>query len=164
MSRRVLGLALLGMSMLAGCDTGDFGSLLPGSQVSSEPLSGTIDGTAWSYVAGATDPAAAPADPTRATLLFGQPYAGCGAEAPVVSHLEVEVPTQVGDYPFSSSVNGTFVVESAAGGPEERHVTFVGRIIVDSVTPSAVTARLHMLAGSTGADEVNGSFTATICP
>jgi hypothetical protein len=144
--------AVLAAILVAGCGGEEEAAI----EVSTEPLAGRIGGQAWTFAQGDTDALLSEGEPDLFTRLHAASYDACGF-APSGDRLILSVPKQPGDYAFSTQQNGTFVV-----GGTDNLVATRGRLIVESVDGSTVTARVHMIF-DTG-NEVDGRFTATICP
>lgn len=126
-------------------------------EVSDQPLAGTIGGMPWTFVAGETDGFLSEGEDDFFTSLYAEAITSpCGFGSPSGNSLIVSIPKAPGDYDFSTSRNGTFVVGS------DNLVTFEGRVIVHHVTATEVAGGLHMVFD--GDNEVDGQFTATICP
>lgn len=124
--------------------------------VGTQPLAGVVAGSSWTFVAGDTNAYLSDGDDLF-TKLYASSYPDCGSAPFGEDHLLLSIPKQVGDYVFSLQRNGTFAV-----GGSDNLVTTRGRLIVESVDASSVTARVHMIFD--GGNEVDGRFTATVCP
>jgi hypothetical protein len=155
MNRNLGWLAVMAAAAL-GCG-GEGGTGGPGTsiEVSTGPLAGVVGGAAWTFRTGETD-AILSTGSRLFTALYATSYGACGA-APVEAHVLVSVPAAPGDYPFSTQQTGTFVIP-----PTTNLVATTGRIVVTSVSATAVTARVHMIFDA--ANEIDGEFVASICP
>lgn len=124
--------------------------------VGSQPLAGRIGGRAWTFLHGKTDAYLSGTQPDFFGMLFADGAGGCGAFSSS-DRVLLDVPKIAGDYPFSTTRNGTFVVGSSTNLVATR-----GRIIVEQVTAESVTARVHMVFDAS--NEIDGEFVASVCP
>jgi hypothetical protein len=138
-------------TVLVGCGT-DSAADVDLTQV----LSGSVGGAAWTFVAGETNAFLSEGEDDFFAELYPTAYTACGFSAPSGDHLLVSVPKTPGDYPMGTSRNMTFVV-----GDSQNLISFDGRIIVETVTATTVTGGL--VGSYNSANEVNGTFSLTIC-
>ncbi len=123
--------------------------------VATTPLSGTVGGQAWTFVAGQTNAFLSEGKDDFFTVMYPTQFSTCGFSEPGGSHLIVAVPKQVGDYDMGFNRNMTFVVGT------ENKIAFDGRIIVSEVTATKVIGGLH--GSFDGDNEVNGQFEVAVC-
>jgi hypothetical protein len=141
---------IVGIALLAGaCGGGE------GEAIVDTPLSGTVGGQAWTFVAGDTDAFLSEGESEFFASLYAATFTPCGFDTPTGDFLIVSVPKEVGEYDFSLSLNMTFAVGS------DNLVATDGRIIVDEVT--ATTVRGGLVGDFDGDNHVNGQFELTIC-
>src|ERR1700690_3621204 len=101
--------SLLGLAaVLDGCGGGgaDAGG---GAPISSQPLSGKIDGVPWTFLVGETDFFLSSSDPTFFTNLYDTPLdAPCagGIPSPSERALIFNIPKAVGSYTLSFTTGG----------------------------------------------------------
>ena len=109
-------------------------------------------------VSGETDAFLSEGDPDFFTDLYAESRTACGFSSSSTNHLIVRIPMVPGEYPFSlSGHNMTFAI-----APSSNLIAFNGKVVVDEVTATTVTGGLYGRYNE--ANEVNGTFTATICP
>jgi hypothetical protein len=125
------------------------------NQIDSTPLAGTVDGYAWTFVAGNTDAFISSGQDNFFASMYPTTYTACSGIEPSGPHLLVAVPKVAGDYQMNLDRNMTFVVN------DNNLVATQGRIVVDSVSATQVTGGMHAIYD--GANEVNGQFSLTIC-
>ncbi len=125
-----------------------------------ETLSGTVAGASWTFGAGEIDPYQSEGELFFA-MLWPELYDPCelgGHEA--TSWLVLQIPAEVGEHPFTSTLNGTFVYEGQDGS--ENLPVLDGVVRVDEITDTELVGGLAMTDGS-GDFDVAGTFTLTIC-
>lgn len=137
---------------LAACGTDDGASM----EIADTPLSGSVAGQAWIFVAGHTDEFLSRDEPDFFATLFPATFTTCGFSEPSGNHLIVSIPKTVGEYEMGLQRNMTYVV-----GPGENLVALEGRIVVDEVT--ATTVKGGLVSSYDGDNEVSGRFELTIC-
>lgn len=127
-------------------------------EVGTQPLAGRIGGQPWTFGSGGTD-AFLSQDDELFTKLYGEAHDPVCSAFSTSNRIVLGIPKQPGDYAFSLQRNGTFVV-----GGTDNLIATEGRLIVESVDLDAgtVTARVHMTFDAD--NEVDGRFTAAICP
>jgi hypothetical protein len=123
--------------------------------LASTNLAGTVSGQAWSFQAGNTNAFLSQGQDDFFATFYPTAFTACGTE-PNGRSLIVSVPKVVGDFDMGLSRNMTFVEGS------NNLVATEGRVRVDSVTATTVVGALHGIYND--ANEVNGTFTITICP
>jgi hypothetical protein len=156
--KRLTTLLILSLG-LAACGTDDDnGGGGGGVEIVDTPLAGTVGGAPWTFVTGDTDAFLSEGEPDYFTSLYASTFTPCGFSPTSENHLIVQLPMAPGEYAFSLSGNNmTFAI-----APSDNLVTFNGKIVIDEVTATTVTGGLYGRYNS--ANEVNGRFTATICP
>lgn len=147
-------LSLLALLLVACADDGDDWI------IAEEPLSGTVAGEPWSFLAGEVDPFFSEGELLYATL-WPETYDACelGSHA-ATSWLVVQIPAELGEHPFTPTQNGTFVYEE-----QEQPMnlpTFSGLVRVDALDDTELSGGLTMTDGSPDF-EVSGTFTLTMC-
>src|SRR3569833_2386478 len=110
--------------------------------VSSETLAGSINGEPFTFVAGETNAFLSEGDDSFFSDLYGAPYTACGFSQPMGSHVIASVPKQPGDYTLSLQRNMTFTYTDG-NGEIQNLIGTRGRLIVDEVTTTSVSGRLH---------------------
>jgi hypothetical protein len=126
------------------------------TSISSQPLAGKIGGTAWTFVAGATNKFLSEGHTDFFAELYPATYTACSGSGPTGNHAIVAIPKQTGDYEMNLQRNMTFVV-----GASNNLIATQGRIRVDTVTADKVTGGLHGIYD--GSNEIDGTFTLTVC-
>lgn len=147
---------------IAGCtdddDGGGGGTTL---EIADTPLAGTIAGQPWTFVDGETDAYLSRDEPDFFANLYAESISSCSFASAAGNHLIVAVPKTPGEYPFTTQLNMTFVVDDGAGGVDNL-VSLTGKVRVDEVTATLVKGGL---VGRYKSDnEVSGTFEITICP
>jgi hypothetical protein len=151
-------LLLLSVALAACAGDDDSGGGGGDVTILDTPLAGTVAGEPWTFVSGDTNAFLSEGDPDFFTDLYAEAVTACGFSPASTNHLIVRVPMVAGEYPFSiSGHNMTFAI-----APSDNYVTFTGKVVVDEVTATTVTGGLYGRYNS--ANEVNGRFSATICP
>jgi hypothetical protein len=154
---KLTSLLLLSIALTA-CGTDDDDGGGGGVEIVDTPLAGTVGGQSWTFVAGDTDAFLSEGEDDYFTSLYGETISACGFAQTGTNHLILRVPMVPGEYPFSlSGHNMTFAI-----APSDNLVTLDGKVVVDAVTATSVTGGIYGRYDS--ANEVNGRFTATICP
>lgn len=140
----------------AGCDGGDE----EGTEytISEGTLSGKIGGKAWKFVAGGTNDFLSDEEGFF-TVLFDVEAETCGsipqeAERTVL----LNVPRKAGSYDLSLSRSVTLAVGS------DNRVSTTGSMIVKEVTDTEITVGLYAIVDGDSNFEVDGYFTAVVCP
>ena len=128
----------------------------PDTSISSVPLAGTVEGQPWTFKAGATDSFLSDSKGFF-TDFYATAFTACTGQPPSGSSLIVNLPKQPGTYPMSLSQNMTFT-----DGMSDNKIATEGTIRIDTVTATQITGGLHGIYD--GNNEVNGTFTVTICP
>lgn len=151
---------LLGLLSVCGCSS-DGDDKSPSYAISSATLSGKIGGESWSFVAGETDSFLSDSDQLWADLYAEAIPTACqqGGAGGQKNHLILSVPTKTGDFPLSLSQNATFVIEGASS---DNLVATQGRLVVDTLTDTAVTGKAHIIYDAD--NEIDGTFQLTKCP
>jgi hypothetical protein len=152
-------MTLLLLAVFTACagddDSGGGGG---GVEILETPLAGMVGGAPWTFTTGETDAFLSEGEPDYFTSLYAESFTPCGFSPTSTNHLIVQLPMVPGEYPFSlSGSNMTFAI-----APSDNLVSFNGKIVIDTVTATTVTGGLYGRYDS--ANEVNGRFTATICP
>ncbi len=144
--------SVLAFLLVAGCaNTG-------AEDISSGTLAGTINGEAWSFVAGWGDPG----DSDVLVSLFSGAATACGFEDGSETHVLIAVPLTPGTYPFGLDKGQVAtMVYSMTDGTPMNVVATTGTLVVHEVTAEKVTAGVVMVDGD---HEVNGQFEVTLCP
>ena len=147
---------------LAGCGGGTADGS-GNSDISSQPLSGTIDGQRWTFVAGQTDHFLSKPTTFFATL-YDQPIpAACTPGDPpgATRSLILNIPTKVGQFPLSLAFNQTFVYSSGVNNGFQNDIATVGVLEVTSLTTTTIQGGVKMALGN--ADSVDGQFEISVC-
>lgn len=149
-TRLLAGLCVAGC--VAGCGTGPL-------EVSSSPLSGFIDGKAWSFGSAESTPLLSTSEQFFVTA-YAEVVAPCTGAGDQVrtNYLLLNVPTATGDYLLGGGLTETFYLQDIG----TNYVATQGRIVVNQVSATAVSAGAHFVFD--GNNEVNGQFQAQICP
>ncbi|HEY4056233.1 MAG TPA: hypothetical protein VGM39_06470 [Kofleriaceae bacterium] len=129
--------------------------------VSSETMAGSINGEPFMFVAGETNAFLSEGDDGFFSDLYGAPYTSCGFSKPTGPHIIARVPMQPGDYTLSFQQNMTFTYADDDGEIQNLIGTH-GRLIVDEVTTTSVSGRLHGIYDDD--NDVDGAFVLSICP
>ena len=132
------------------------GTSSPDVTIGSTPLAGKVEGTAWTFKAGATDSFLSDAKGFF-TDFYASSFTACTGQPPSGPSLIVNLPKQPGSYPMSLSQNMTFT-----DGMSDNKIATEGTIRIDTVTATQITGGLHGIYD--GNNEVNGTFTVTVCP
>jgi hypothetical protein len=155
MKLKTLAALAVALTACAGDDDGGGGG---GVEILDTPLAGMVAGQPWTFVAGDTDAYLSEGEPDYFTSLYAETFTACSFSPASSNHLIVQLPRVPGEYPFSiNGGNMTFAI-----APSDNLVTFNGKIVIDEVTATTVTGGLYGRYNT--ANEVNGRFTATICP
>jgi len=143
-----------------GGDDDDDGAPL---DISTSTLSGKVGGSAWTFVAGETDPFFSDAGEPFWVDMYAEGFSSAcsSARSTTKNHLILNVPPTPGDYRLSLTLNATFVIESATETTDNLVATS-GRLVVDDVTSSNVRGKAHIKFDAD--NEVNGAFDFAICP
>ena len=149
----LLGAFVLSLSACGGDSDGDEGS----TQIASGNLTGKVGGMSWTLASAQTDAFLSDSDGFWVDL-YSEPVASCDAFGSGNS-LILTVPTKVGSYPLSISLNGTFVVDAA--GTTDNLIATQGLLRVDEVTSAMVRGGLSMTYD--GDNAVSGDFAAVVC-
>jgi hypothetical protein len=123
-------------------------------EIDPTPLSGTVSGQPWTFVAGSTDGFLSQGEDNFFAVFYPKAYTACGSE-PTGPHLIVAIPKVAGDYDMNLSRNMTFTDGS------DNKIATDGRIIVTEVTATHVTGGL--VGTYDASNDVNGQFDLTIC-
>jgi len=141
---------LLAALLLTACGT-DY-------TITEQNLSGSVGGEAWSFVEGETN--AFLSDDDFFASLYAQDFEPCGMGSPSgTNSLILSIPKETGEWDLSLSRNMTFVVHTGSG--TDNLIGTEGLLRVDSVTADTVTGGIY--AEFNGDNEVDGTFTVTIC-
>jgi hypothetical protein len=155
---KLASLALVSLTLTACTDDDGGGGGGGGVTIVDTPLAGTVGGAPWTFATGETDAFLSQGEPDYFTSLYAESFTPCGFSPTSTNHLIVQLPMVPGEYPFSlSGGNMTFAI-----APSDNLISFNGKIVIDEVTATTVTGGLYGRYNS--ANEVNGRFTATICP
>jgi hypothetical protein len=157
------------VSGLAGCgssggnpDAGLPDAGLPvDSGISSQPLSGRVGGQPWSLGTAETNPALSMTGDTIWAEMYPEMFDPCmGGGFPSTHYLLMSIPKTIGDYPISTTLIQTFVVEQPA--TTDNFGATSGRMVVREITATVIRgeARIEFDADNT----VEGRFEATVCP
>jgi hypothetical protein len=136
--------------LVAGCSSDP-------TPIDDTPLTGTVGGQSWTYATADTD-AFLSQDGDYFAVFYAVAFTACGSEPSTAPHLIVSVPKTVGDFDFTTQRNMTFVLDG-----NQNLISFDGHVRVDEITATEVRGGLVGSYGS-GDNEVNGTFTLTICP
>ena len=117
---------------------------------------GSVEGQAWTFKAGQTSAFITDAN-NFFTDMYASPVTSCNGQPPAGPALIVSLPKQPGSYPMSLSRNMTFT-----DGMSDNKIATEGLIRIDTVTATTITGGLH--GKFDAANEVDGTFTVTICP
>ena len=152
MDRRAVTLAgLLTLSLVAACSTGPV-------EISARPLAGVVGGAPWTLVSAETDPYLSANSETFFVSASAEALTACTDAVSTGNSLILSIPKTAGDYPLSDSFKQTFYLAAA----NVNYVTTLGRVVVDEVTTTTIRAQAHVRFDD--ANEVDGNFSATICP
>jgi hypothetical protein len=141
---------------LSGCGGGGDGDNAS-TQIASGNLTGKVGGMSWTLASAQTDAFLSDSDGLWVDL-YSEPVASCDAFGSGNS-LILNVPLKVGSYPFSTTLNGTFVVDAA--GTTDNLIATQGRLRVDEVTSAMVRGGVSMTYD--GDNAVSGDFAAVVC-
>jgi hypothetical protein len=128
-------------------------------EITEQPLAGTIGGAAWTFFEGDTNAFLSDGD-TYFASLYAADFEPCGFGQPSGNSLILNLPKETGEWDLSLSRNMTFVVEGTDG--TENLIGTEGVIRIDSITTDTITGGVH--ARYDGDNEVDGTFSLTICP
>lgn len=121
-------------------------------------LSGKIGGQSWEYASGWTDDFLSDEEDLF-TVLYDVEAEACGFGGPSTDRsILLDIPRTPGEYELSFNQNVTLAVGS------DNNVATTGLLVVESVTDTEVKVGLYAIFGGDEDFEVNGHFTATICP
>ncbi|MGE0403265.1 MAG: hypothetical protein AB7T06_41545 [Kofleriaceae bacterium] len=149
-------LALLTTALLSAGATACTIEASSGDEIVDSNLSGYVAGQSWNFVAGHTDSFLSEGEDDFFAVLFPTSFTPCGFSEPSGPHIIVSIPKTTGDFEMDFGRNMTFVDGS------DNKVAFDGRIRVDSVSATSVTGGL--VASYDSDNEINGTFTVTVCP
>lgn len=143
---------VLAFCLAAGCSIGPI-------EISSAPLSGVIGGDAWSLGSAETNAFLSKSDQFY-MVAYPQAIAACTNAGGTVpgNWLILNIPKQTGDYLLGDGLNGTFFVQSTGFNYRATQ----GRIIVNQVTDTMLSGGVNIQFD--GDNDVDGEFSATICP
>ncbi len=147
-------LALFSLLILSAC-----GDDTDSIDVADTPLSGKVAGEAWTFASAQTNAFLSDEEGYWVDL-YSAPVASCGDSTPAGPKLIILLPSNVGEYDFSPAQTMTFVVPHDGEGPMN-NVASKGRLIVESITDTTITAAVHGIFDDD--NEVDGRFTVEIC-
>lgn len=152
---------IVGLLLAAACssDGGDDG----GSSVSiaATPLSGKVDGKAWSFVSGSTDAFLSEGESTLFTTLYADAVATCsGIPTSTQPEVIVQLPRAPGTYSLSLQRNATFAIQRST--TTDNLVATKGKLVIDEVTATTIKGGAYIEYNAE--NSVNGTFEASICP
>ena len=131
--------------------------------VSSAPLSGTIAGQPWTFVAGQTDFFLSKDDDNFFATLFDKPFASPCVElepAGADHHLILSIPKAVGHYTLSLDLNQTFSYDDATGTPQN-DIAISGVLDVTTLTATSLQGGVKMAYDAN--NSVDGQFVLGVC-
>jgi hypothetical protein len=143
---------VLASCLAGGCSIGPI-------EISNAPLSGVIGGVAWSLGSAETNAFLSMSDHFN-VVAYPQAIAPCTNAAGTVqgNWLILNVPKQTGDYLLGSGINGTFYVQSS----NANFIATQGRVVINQVTDTMLSGGMNIQLD--GNNDVDGQFSATICP
>ena len=151
---------MLGFFLLAACSSDGGDDAGSSVSIATTPLSGKVDGKAWTFVSGATDAFLSEGESTLFTTLYAEAIATCdGIPSPTQPEVLIQLPRQPGTYPLSLARNATFAIQRS---PEtDNLVATKGKLVIDEVTATTVKGGAYIEYDAN--NSVNGTFEATIC-
>src|SRR5690606_6964161 len=122
------------------------------------PLAGVIGGEPWELSFAEAD-----AELSNDSELFVEAHGEtsstrCGVHISATSFALLKVPTAIGEYPFSPTINATFVLNDRN---QSNLVATKGKVVVESVTEAEVIARAFVEYDPS--NRIDGRFTITLC-
>lgn len=153
MTKHFLGWLVVTLVGTAACGGGGT------TEVSADPLAGSINGKPFTFVSGETNGFLSEGDDNFFSDLYGEASTPCGFSHPTGPHLIASIPMTPGDYTLSLQLNMTFTYDD--GDTIQNLVATNGRLIVDEVTTTSVTGRLHGIYNDD--NEVDGAFMLAVC-
>lgn len=155
MQRKMRATVILFSSALAAFLAGCGGS--PTYTIAEGNLAGKIDGKDYTFVSGYTDDFLSKSD-KYFTTLYSEKVDSCTAFPAGDLKVLLQVPKEVGDYELSLSHNVTLANGS------NNYIALTGLLSVTKVSDTSIEAGVHAIFEDKPDDEVNGHFTATVCP
>jgi hypothetical protein len=157
---RLGALSLLLLVPLA-CGGGSGGG---GATISDQPMTGKINGMAWTLMVAETDSFLS-TDKFFANL-YNVPIASpCNGGFPTGSTLSMilNVPKAVGSYNlgFAQNLTATFVIDDGVN-PVQNNIALQGTIEVTALTATTITGGANITYNAS--NTVDGTFTINICP
>jgi len=136
-----------------------------GGSISSQPLSGMINGQPWTFVAGQTDHFLSQGKDTFFTSLYDQPIPAASACTPgdppgTTRLLILNVPMKIGQFPLSLAFNQTFSYFDGVHS-FQNDVATSGVLEVSALSATTITGGVKMAFGTK--DAVDGQFEISIC-
>jgi hypothetical protein len=160
MKRHLTTFALL--LSLAGCGGGDASGGDGGVTGANHPLSGMINGMAWTGVAGQTDSFLSMNEPTYFTTIFEVPIdSACSFPSASDRQVILRIPKTLGNHPITFDMNATLSYY-VGNNTTENKIATSGYINVTEVT--ATTIRGSAKVPVNAANTVEGTFEVAICP
>lgn len=130
-------------------------------EISSEPLSGVINGEAWTFVSGTAQDIFDDGElwvDLYASAPSGDDPCSISAHGFEETSIIMSVPAEELDRELGLSTTVTFYYED--GGEPTNEIVTEGRLIIDEVTDETMSGRLFATADG---GEVDGTFSVTIC-
>jgi hypothetical protein len=161
------GWALAGLLAIAvglgGCGGG---SGTGGSSISSQPLSGMIDGQPWAFVAGQTDAFLSSTGTNFFANLFDMALDMPCTElqpAGATRSLILNIPKAVGHYSITAALNQTLAYQdpSIPNNGFQNDIAYSGELDVTELTATTIKGGVEMSSGTK--DSVDGQFEITLC-
>lgn len=145
--------ALLGI--VSGCGGGSGNT----ASIDSGPLSGLIDGKAWTVKTAESNAFLSADGDDFFVDLYAETFEPCTGSAPFdTDSLIMQIPKRVGDYAINLQRSATFYLAAS----HKNLVATSGRLVVDSVTEATVSASAAFQFD--GNNTVNGHFQLSVCP
>lgn len=153
---------MFGLLFVAACSSDGGDAEGNDFTIASTPLSGKVDGKAWTFVSGATDGFLSQGESSWFTTLYADSVATCGGvPSSTQPEILIELPRQPGTYSLSVSQNATFAI-SRSGSDTENLVATKGKLTISEVTATSVKGGAHIEYDAN--NTVNGQFGAMVCP
>jgi hypothetical protein len=137
------------------------------AMISSSPLSGKIGGAAWTLGTAQTNSFLSMGQANYYGEMFPDtdPFTACsGSYNTMDSQLLIQLPMTMGDYSLdlSKGLTATFVSYPQGGTTPQNNIAISGHLMISSVTSTQLTGGLNISFDAN--NELDGQFTATICP
>jgi len=150
-----VGILCLGLAALAGGCGGSGGG---STTISSQPLSGMIDGQPWTFMTGETNSSLSTASQYWVDA-YAESFTPCtGYPSSTADELLLSLPTAVGSYPLSPEFTQTFYIAAT----NDNLGASSGQIDVTAVTATTITGGARFAYDAN--NSVDGQFEVTICP